>query len=144
MATAIKMPQLGITMTEAKVVSWLKQEGDAVEKGDPVASIETDKINAEVEASADGVLRRIVAQEGAVVPVVGLMAVIGAPDEPDAAIDAVVSGGRRRSEGPGRARRGARAPAAPAPVAPACAHPDRRRRRPGGLGGTRPRGGRAA
>ena len=116
MATAIKMPQLGITMTEAKVIAWLKREGDAVEKGDPVATIETDKINAEVEASASGVLRRIVAQEGAVVPVVGLLAVIGAPDEPDAAIDAVVGGGpaagakaparatrRRSASGPGAA-----------------------------------------
>ena len=88
MATAIKMPQLGVTMTEARVVSWLKSEGDPVRKGEVVATIETDKINAEVTASADGVLRRIVAPEGTVVPVVGVMAVIGAKDEPDAALDA--------------------------------------------------------
>ncbi len=100
MATAIKMPQLGVTMTEAKVVSWLKREGDAVRKGDAVATIETDKINAEVEASADGVLRRIVAPEGTVVPVVGLMAVIAAPAESEAAIEALLAGQGGRSAGP--------------------------------------------
>src|SRR5436190_5996454 len=92
MATPIKMPQLGMTMTEATVVQWLKREGDTVRKGEPVASIETDKLNAEVEASADGMLRRIVAPEGAIVPVVGLMGVIAAPDEPEAAVEALVGG----------------------------------------------------
>jgi pyruvate dehydrogenase E2 component (dihydrolipoamide acetyltransferase) len=114
MATAIKMPQLGITMTEAKVVSWLKHEGEPVKKGDPVASIETDKINADVEATGDGVLRRIVAPEGSTVPVVGLLAVIGAADEPESAIDAVVSGGGAPS-----GRRSRTAPPAPAPAAAA-------------------------
>src|SRR6266540_4292975 len=92
MATALKMPQLGMTMTEAKLVRWLKHEGDPVKKGEPVATIETDKLNAEVEASADGVLRRIVAPAGTTVPVVGLMAVIAAPDETEAAIVAIVGG----------------------------------------------------
>jgi pyruvate dehydrogenase E2 component (dihydrolipoamide acetyltransferase) len=92
MAVPIKMPQLGMTMTEAKVVQWLKREGEPVRKGEPVASIETDKLNAEVEASADGVLRRIVAHEGAVVPVTGLMAVVAAPDEPESAVEAVAGG----------------------------------------------------
>ncbi|HEX2032630.1 MAG TPA: dihydrolipoamide acetyltransferase family protein [Chloroflexota bacterium] len=111
MATAIKMPQLGITMTEAKVVSWLKREGDPVRKGEPIATIETDKINSEVEATADGVLRRIVAPEGALVPVVGLMGVIAAPDEPEAAVEALV-------QGPGGGTAGAAAvpDAAPAPT----------------------------
>jgi pyruvate dehydrogenase E2 component (dihydrolipoamide acetyltransferase) len=125
MATAIKMPQLGITMTEAKVVSWLKQEGEPVKKGDAVASIETDKINTDVEATADGVLRRIVAAEGSVVPVVGLMGVIGAADEPESAIDAVVSGGGAPARGRSRpAPAPAAAPAAPVAVAtPAAAAP---------------------
>src|SRR5690349_4833440 len=126
MATAIKMPQLGITMTEAKVVSWLKQVGEPVKKGDPVASIETDKINADVEATGDGVLRRIVAPEGTTVPVVGLLAVIGAADEPESAIDAVVSGGgapsgRRARTSPAAPSTGAAAPAAPTPTPPPAA-----------------------
>jgi pyruvate dehydrogenase E2 component (dihydrolipoamide acetyltransferase) len=93
MATAVKMPQLGMTMTEAKLVRWLKREGDPVRKGEPVAEIETDKLNAEVEANAEGVVRRLVAAEGDVIPVVGLLAVIAAPDEPEAAVQAVVGGG---------------------------------------------------
>ncbi|HEV2125823.1 MAG TPA: 2-oxo acid dehydrogenase subunit E2 [Chloroflexota bacterium] len=93
MATPVKMPQLGMTMTEAKIVRWLKREGEAVRKGDPIAEIETDKLNAEVEASADGVVRRILAAEGETIPVVGLMAVIGAAEESDAGIEAVVSSG---------------------------------------------------
>jgi pyruvate dehydrogenase E2 component (dihydrolipoamide acetyltransferase) len=89
MATALKMPQLGVTMTEAKILRWLKQEGEPVAKGEPVAEIETDKLNTEVGASADGVLRRIVAQEGETIPVVGLIGVIAGADEDEAAIDAV-------------------------------------------------------
>lgn len=106
MATAIKMPQLGVTMTEAKIVSWLKREGETVRKGETVATIETDKINAEVEATADGVLRRIVSPEGAVVPVVGLMGVIARDDEPDEALDRVLQG---QGQGP-RAATGSQAP----------------------------------
>ncbi len=100
MAVPIKMPQLGMTMTEAKVVQWLKREGEPVRKGEPVASIETDKLNAEVEASADGVLRRIVAREGSIVPVTGLMAVVAAPDEPESAVEAIVGGGGAAAPAP--------------------------------------------
>ena len=105
-----------------------------------MATIETDKINAEVEASADGVLRRIVAQEGAVVPVVGLLAVIGAPDEPDAAIDAVVGGGPAAgAKAPGRRGPGARRQRQPRPRR---RHLPRWRRRPrlGRPARPRPRG----
>ncbi|HEY8745747.1 MAG TPA: biotin/lipoyl-containing protein, partial [Chloroflexota bacterium] len=92
MATAVKMPQLGVTMTEATLQRWLKAEGDRVELGDPLAEIETDKLSAEVTAGAAGILRRIVAPEGTTVPVIGLLAVIGGADEPDSAIDALVGG----------------------------------------------------
>lgn len=93
MATAVKMPQLGVTMTEAKVVRWLKAPGDRVQLGEPVAEIETDKLNTEVAAAVDGVLRRVVAPEGAVVAVAGLLAVIGEASEPDSAIEALIGGG---------------------------------------------------
>lgn len=91
MATPVRMPQLGLTMTEGKVVRWLKQRGDSVRRGEPVLEIETDKLNAEVEASADGVLRRQVAEEGTAVKVTGLLAVIAAPDEPDSEVEAVIA-----------------------------------------------------
>jgi pyruvate dehydrogenase E2 component (dihydrolipoamide acetyltransferase) len=89
MATALKMPQLGMTMTEAKLVRWLKREGDEVRKGEPVAEIETDKLNAEVEANADGVLRKLVASEGDTIKVVGLLGVIASADESDASVNAI-------------------------------------------------------
>ena len=88
MASAIKMPQLGMTMTEAKLIRWLKQEGDSVSRGEPVAEIETDKLNAEVNANADGVLRRRVAAEGDTIKVLGILGVLGTADEPASAIDA--------------------------------------------------------
>ena len=60
----VVMPKLGDTMEEGKILRWIKQEGDAVQKGDALAEIETEKVNIEVEAFAAGVLRKIVAQEG--------------------------------------------------------------------------------
>lgn len=81
MATEITMPQLGLTMTEGIVSQWLKNEGDAVEKGDEIVEVETDKISNIVEAHEDGVLLKIVAQEGDVLPVKGVMGYIGQPGE---------------------------------------------------------------
>ena len=81
MATSIVMPQMGYDMQEGTVVRWLKQEGDEVSRGDVLAEIETDKATVEFEAYVSGVLRRIVAQEGVVIPVGELIAVIGDRDE---------------------------------------------------------------
>ncbi len=97
MATAVNMPQLGVTMTEARLLRWLKAVGEPVQPGESVAEIETDKLNTEVAAPTGGVLRTIVASEGTVVPVTGLLAVIGRADEPESAIAALVAG--RRNEG---------------------------------------------
>ena len=77
MAFEIKMPQLGLTMEEGTVAKWLKQEGDTVKKGDVILEITTDKLPSEIESEADGVLLRIVAQEGEDVPVKGLLGYIG-------------------------------------------------------------------
>jgi len=81
MATEIYMPQLGLTMTEATVLRWLKAKGDPVQKGEPVLEIETDKVVAEVEAPADGVLGTILATEGVVVPVGQVISYVLAPGE---------------------------------------------------------------
>lgn len=64
MATDILMPQLGTDMTEGKLLRWLKHEGEAVAEGEPLAEVETDKVNIELEAENTGVLRRILVQEG--------------------------------------------------------------------------------
>ena len=75
------MPAMGADMTEGTVVKWLKQEGDAVKRGDRLAEIETDKAVVDMEAYNDGLLRQIVVPEGRKVPVGQLIAFIGDPDD---------------------------------------------------------------
>ncbi len=81
MAFEIKMPQLGLTMEEGTVAKWLKQEGDSVKKGDVLLEITTDKLTSEIESEADGILLKIVAEEGEDVPVKGLLGYIGEAGE---------------------------------------------------------------
>lgn len=81
MASELIMPQLGLTMTEGTVSQWLKREGDVVKKGEEVVEVETDKINNIVEAPEDGILLKIVAQEGDILPVKGVLGIIGAVGE---------------------------------------------------------------
>ncbi len=77
----VLMPKGSDTMTEGKVLKWVKKEGDQVSAGDAVVEIETDKVDMEVEAMGGGVLRKILVQSGKVVPVGELLALIGKPDE---------------------------------------------------------------
>ncbi|BCW96067.1 MAG: dihydrolipoamide acetyltransferase family protein [Fimbriimonadales bacterium] len=65
----IIMPKMGDAMEEGTLVRWLKQEGDTVNEGEPIAEIATDKATVEIEAPASGVLRGIRVAENAVVPV---------------------------------------------------------------------------
>lgn len=65
MPTNILMPALSPTMTEGNLAKWLKSEGDAVEAGDVIAEIETDKATMEVEAVDEGVIGKILIEEGA-------------------------------------------------------------------------------
>src|ERR1700760_5028825 len=69
MATEIKVPSLGESITEATVAKWLKHPGEAVAADEPVAELETDKVTLEVPAPASGTLSEILADEGANVPV---------------------------------------------------------------------------
>jgi pyruvate dehydrogenase E2 component (dihydrolipoamide acetyltransferase) len=80
MATEIKLPRLGQGMESGTIVSWLKQEGDRVEKGEPLYELDTEKVTQEVEADASGVLLQIAVQEGEV-PVGQTIAVIGEEGE---------------------------------------------------------------
>lgn len=77
----IIMPKMGDAMTEGKVVRWYKKPGDAVKKGEPVLEIETDKVNLDLEAEADGSLGEHSAAEGEMVQVGGVLALILAPGE---------------------------------------------------------------
>jgi pyruvate dehydrogenase E2 component (dihydrolipoamide acetyltransferase) len=70
--TLLTLQQLSISMEDGKVLRWLVADGDAVEKGKVVVEVETDKATIEVEAPDDGILR-IVAAEGAIVPVAGVL-----------------------------------------------------------------------
>ena len=81
MAFEVLMPQLGLTMEEGTVSAWIKHEGDEVKTGDVILEITTDKLTNEVASEHDGVLLKIVAQEGEDVPVKGLLAYIGQPGE---------------------------------------------------------------
>ncbi len=81
MAHEILMPQLGLTMEEGTVSSWLKHEGDAVKAGDAIAEITTDKLTNEIKSEFDGIMLKIVAEEGEDIPVKGLLAYIGEPGE---------------------------------------------------------------
>ena len=75
------MPQMGYDMHEGTLVRWLKSEDSEVSLGEPIAEIETDKAVVEVEATAAGVLRKILADEGATVPVGEPIAIIGEAGE---------------------------------------------------------------
>lgn len=79
----IIMPKMGDAMTEGKVIRWYKQPGDAVKKGEPVAEIETDKVNLDLEAEDEGTLGAHAASEGQMVPVGGVLARILAAGEKD-------------------------------------------------------------
>lgn len=76
MPTDVLMPQLSPTMTEGRFAKWLKKEGDKVSVGDMIAEIETDKATMEVEATEDGTLAKVYAEEGKDIPVGAPIAVI--------------------------------------------------------------------
>ena len=81
MAYELKMPQLGLTMEEGTLSKWLKREGDTVKAGEVVAEITTDKLTNELTSEQDGVMLKLVAQEGDDIPVKGTLAWIGQAGE---------------------------------------------------------------
>ncbi|MDT5060318.1 MAG: hypothetical protein QOH63_777 [Acidobacteriota bacterium] len=81
MATQVVMPKLSPTMEEGQISRWLKQEGDKVSMGEPLAEIDTDKATMEMQALGNGVLRKILLKEGESVPLGQMIAIIGEPDE---------------------------------------------------------------
>ena len=76
MAKEIIMPKFGFTQEDSTIVQWLVEEGTAVEKGDPICEVTTDKINMEVEAPEDGVLGGVQYHAGDTVPVTEIIAFI--------------------------------------------------------------------
>jgi len=110
----ITMPKWGLTMEEGTLVKWLVEVGATVEPGEELAEVETDKIVNVLENTHSGVLRRIMADEGDVLPVGALLGVIAAEVVSDADIDAFIAGGGSAA---------AEESAAPAPAEQAAAPP---------------------
>jgi pyruvate dehydrogenase E2 component (dihydrolipoamide acetyltransferase) len=109
MATKVFMEALSPTMEEGRLVSWLKQEGDAVKSGEVLAEVETDKAVMELTARGDGVLRKQLVAAGTTAPVGTLVGIIAEVNEDIAALLA----------GAAASAPTASAPAASAPVATA-------------------------
>jgi pyruvate dehydrogenase E2 component (dihydrolipoamide acetyltransferase) len=76
MSVEVVMPALGLTVEKGIIVKWLKREGEAVKKGEPLFEVEADKVATEVESPASGILARILIQEGVEVPILTVVGVI--------------------------------------------------------------------
>lgn len=76
MATELLLPKFGEVMEEGTVEEWIKQVGDAVEEGEVVLTVETDKALMEVEATTAGTLKTILVPEGETVPINTPLAII--------------------------------------------------------------------
>ena len=100
MAAFINMPKLGMTMEEGTVTSWLKQEGDAVKRGEAVFELESDKLANSAEAPIDGVLRRILVQVGETVPILAHVGIIAGAEEDISALLAEAGGETAPAEAP--------------------------------------------
>ncbi|HEY3101192.1 MAG TPA: biotin/lipoyl-containing protein, partial [Methylomirabilota bacterium] len=96
MAVSVVMPALEMAQESGKLVSWLKEEGERVRKGEMLLEVETDKAVVEVEAAADGILAGVTAKPGDVVQVGRTIAWLVQPGEsPPATVQTEVATGRR-------------------------------------------------
>jgi len=77
MATNVVMPQLGESVTEGTVTRWLKNVGDSIKVDEAIVEVSTDKVDTEIPSPVAGVLLEIKAAQDAVIPVGGVMAIIG-------------------------------------------------------------------
>jgi len=81
MATEVVIPMLGVTVEKGKIVEWLKNEGDPVERGESIFVVEADKVTTEVESPATGILARILVAPEEEVPVLTVVGLITEPGE---------------------------------------------------------------
>ncbi len=81
MITTILMPKLGLVMKKGRVITWYRSVGEQVKEGEPLFQISTEKVTIDVEAKASGYLRAIYAVPGAIVPVSGIIGLMGDRDE---------------------------------------------------------------
>ncbi|WP_326844907.1 biotin/lipoyl-containing protein, partial [Actinomyces provencensis] len=83
MATAVKMPALGESVTEGTVTTWLKKVGDTVEVDEPIVEVSTDKVDSEVPSPVAGTILEILVGEDETVEVGTEIARVGEPSEAD-------------------------------------------------------------
>jgi len=76
MAVNIVMPKLGLTMVEGKITKWFKKVGEPVKLGDPLFEVETDKITNTIEAKEEGILAKILVEEGSKAPVANTVGIL--------------------------------------------------------------------
>lgn len=81
MAAAVTMPKMGLTMREGTVNAWMKAEGEPVAQGEDIVEIANDKVSNVLQSPADGVVLKILAEEGDVVPVGAVLGWVGAEGE---------------------------------------------------------------
>ena len=126
MAEVILMPRLSDTMTEGVIASWHKKIGDKVKKGELLAEIETDKATMELDSYKDGTLLHIGGENGSIIQVNDLLAIIGKPGED---ISSLVKGGgaaapkEEKKEAPPEPKQEAAPAAKPAAPEPQAAAP---------------------
>ena len=121
MISEVTMPSMGADMTEGTIAKWLVAEGENVGRGDKLAEIETDKTVVEMEAYSEGLLRKIIVEEGSLVQVGTVIAYIGDADDevPEAAAPAAAEAPKAEEAAPAPTL----TPAAPAAVQQAAPTP---------------------
>lgn len=104
MATQVIMPKLSPTMEEGQLSRWLKKEGEKVSMGEPLAEVDTDKATMEMQALSNGVLRKILINEGESAPLGQIIAIIGEPDEDISALVSQAAAGNKKTEESGEVK----------------------------------------
>src|SRR5918912_292338 len=105
-ATPVTMPQLGESVTEGTIARWLKAEGDEIEKDEPLAEVDTDKVNAELPSPFAGKIEKLLVSEGTTVDVGTEIALVAVDGEESPAAEAEPRedvAAESRSGGDGRA-----------------------------------------
>jgi pyruvate dehydrogenase E2 component (dihydrolipoamide acetyltransferase) len=92
MANLVNMPKLGFDMAEGTLIRWDKKIGDSISRGEVLAEIETDKATVEVQSTLDGVLAKLLVEEGQAVPVGDAIAWIAEPGEDISTLEEPISG----------------------------------------------------
>jgi pyruvate dehydrogenase E2 component (dihydrolipoamide acetyltransferase) len=130
MAIDVRMPKLSDNMEEGTIIRWMKSPGDSVTKGEPLAEVETDKADVELEAADSGVLREIKVAEGQSAAVGAVIAVLAPPGESAGQGDGAAADKREKAPSSDRAAQRAAVREKPEPARAASAERAEQRARP--------------